>query len=64
MYLCVKMPPRNIKAFPGGDGGMTLDARFTQMQQSTVVNRSVAVAQRCTFSRSFRVRLNSGSVQQ
>ena len=62
--MCVRMPPRNIKAFPGGDGGMTLDARFTQMQQSTVVNRSVAVAQRCTFSRSFRVRLNSGSAQQ
>ena len=38
MCLCVRMPPRNIKAFPGGDGGMTLDARFTQMQQSTAVN--------------------------
>ena len=52
------MPPRNIKAFPGGDGGMTLDARFTQMQQSTVVNRSVAVAQRRT-SRSFGMCFNS-----
>ena len=30
---------------------MTLDARFTQMQQSTAGNRQAAVAQRCRMTR-------------
>jgi len=37
------MPPRNIKT--GGGGAMTLDARFTQMAQSTAGNRQASVAQ-------------------
>jgi|NorSeaMetagenome_1021524.scaffolds.fasta_scaffold562422_1 hypothetical protein len=40
------MPPRNIK-MASGNGGLTLDARFTQMANATVANRQVAVAQRC-----------------